>query len=48
MQGGVQVTDTNQIGKVLPNGAAAAAGLKENDEIVSIDGKSVHSWNDLT
>ncbi len=48
MQGGVQVTNTNQIGKVIPNGAAAAAGLKENDEIVSIDGKVIHSWNDLT
>ena len=29
MQGGVQVTDTNQIGKVLPNGAAAAAGVEK-------------------
>ncbi|MBF8808187.1 MAG: RIP metalloprotease RseP [Enterococcus lacertideformus] len=48
MQGGVQVTDTNQIGKVLPNGAAQAAGLKENDEILNVDGKMIHSWNDLT
>lgn len=48
MQGGVQVTNTNQIGAVLSDGAAAEAGLKENDEIVSVDGKSIHSWNDLT
>ncbi|MGM9904109.1 RIP metalloprotease RseP [Enterococcus sp. 10A9_DIV0425] len=48
MQGGVQVTDTNQIGMVLPDGAAATAGLKENDQIISVDGKKIHSWNDLT
>ena len=28
MHGGVQVTNTNQIGEVLPNGAAQTAGLK--------------------
>ncbi|EOH87555.1 RIP metalloprotease RseP [Enterococcus villorum] len=48
MQGGVQVTNTNQIGKILPNGAAQAAGLKENDAILNVDGKAIHSWNDLT
>lgn len=48
MQGGVTVTNTNQIGVVTPDGAAAAAGLKENDEILSVEGKSIQTWNDLT
>ena len=48
MQGGVTVTNTNQIGVVTPDGAAAAAGLKENDEILSVEGKSIRTWNDLT
>lgn len=48
MQGGVQVTNTNRVGEIMPNGAAAEAGLKENDEVVSVDGKEIHSWNDLT
>ncbi|MEY8445356.1 RIP metalloprotease RseP [Enterococcus ratti] len=48
MQGGVQVTNTNQIGKILPNGAAQAAGLKENDHILAVNGQTIHSWNDLT
>lgn len=47
MRGGVQETNTNQIGKVLPNGAAQLAGLKENDDILAIDGQAIHSWNDL-
>ncbi len=46
MQGGVQVTNTNRVGEIMPNGAAAEAGLKENDEVVSVDGKEIHSWND--
>ncbi|WP_206857147.1 RIP metalloprotease RseP [Candidatus Enterococcus mangumiae] len=48
MQGGVTVTNTNQIGVVSPDGAAAAAGLQENDEILQVDGKSIQTWNDLT
>ncbi|MDA3974371.1 RIP metalloprotease RseP [Enterococcus thailandicus] len=48
MQGGVQVTNTNQIGAVLPNGAAEVAGLKENDHILSINDKRITSWTDLT
>ncbi|MGC3017487.1 PDZ domain-containing protein, partial [Enterococcus faecium] len=48
MQGGVQVTNTNREGEIMPNGAAAEAGLKENDEVVRVDGKEIHSWNDLT
>lgn len=48
MQGGVQVIDTNRIGEVLPNGIASKAGLKKNDEILSVNGQVIHSWNDLT
>lgn len=48
MQGGVQVTNTNQIGAVLPDGAAEVAGLKENDHILSINDKRITSWTDLT
>lgn len=48
MQGGVQVTNTNQIGAVLPDGAAEVAGLKENDHILSINDKRIMSWTDLT
>lgn len=48
MQGGVQVTNTNQIGAVLPDGAAEVAGLKENDHILSINDKKITSWTDLT
>ena len=48
MHGGVQVTNTNQIGEVLPNGAAQTAGLKENDKILEINGNAIHSWGDLT
>lgn len=29
MQGGVQVTNTNRVGEIMPNGAAAEAGLKK-------------------
>lgn len=48
MQGGIQVTNTNQIGAVLPDGAAEVAGLKENDHILSINEKKITSWTDLT
>lgn len=48
MQGGIQVTNTNQIGAVLPDGAAEVAGLKENDHILSINDKKITSWTDLT
>ncbi|EOS7993312.1 RIP metalloprotease RseP [Enterococcus hirae] len=48
MHGGVQVTNTNQIGEVLPNGAAQTAGLKENDKILEINGNAIYSWGDLT
>ncbi len=48
MQGGVPVTDTNQIGEVQPDSAAAQAGLEKGDQITSIDGEPVHTWTELT
>lgn len=47
MNGGVTVTDTNMIGEIQSGGAAAAAGLKENDEIVSVDGEKITDWQSL-
>jgi serine protease Do len=35
------------ISQVAPNGPAASAGLKENDTIVSVDGKPIHSGDEL-
>lgn len=48
LQGGVAVYDTNQIGEVQAGSPAAEAGLKDHDEILSIDGKKIASWDDLT
>ncbi|MDR0922590.1 MAG: RIP metalloprotease RseP [Lactobacillales bacterium] len=48
LQGGVQVTNTNAIGETLPGRPAATAGLKEGDKILSIDGKKVNNWEDLS
>lgn len=45
--GGVPVTNTNAIGPVSQDGAAKAAKLKENDQIVSIDNKEIEDWNDI-
>lgn len=36
------------IGSVLPNSAAAKAGLKRGDRIDSLDGKKIESWGELT
>lgn len=48
MQGGTAVLDTNGIGRVVENGAAAQAGLKENDKILQVDGEKINSWEELT
>lgn len=48
LQGGVAVYDTNQIGEVQAGSPAAEAGLKDHDKILSIDGKKISSWDDLT
>ncbi|MGX7125114.1 RIP metalloprotease RseP [Enterococcus viikkiensis] len=48
LQGGVADYNTNQIGSVEAGSPAAQAGMKDHDAIVSIEGKQVHSWEDLT
>ncbi|MCB5955853.1 RIP metalloprotease RseP [Enterococcus sp. CWB-B31] len=47
MNGGVTVTDTNRLGEVLPDGVASEAGLKENDEVLFIDGEKIADWQSL-
>lgn len=48
MQGGVSYYDSNVIGAVQASGPAAEAGLIDGDKIVSIDGKKIETWEDLT
>ncbi|MBC2104152.1 RIP metalloprotease RseP [Listeria booriae] len=36
-----------EIGQVMDNGAAQEAGLKQGDEVISINGKAVDSWQDI-
>ncbi|MHC5217358.1 RIP metalloprotease RseP [Enterococcus sp. LJL128] len=47
MSGGVTVTNTNRIGDVQPNSVAEKAGLKKDDQILSIDGKKVDDWQGM-
>ncbi|XP_029466430.1 serine protease HTRA1 [Rhinatrema bivittatum] len=42
------ITAGSYIIEVIPNTPAAAAGLKENDVIISIDGQTVSSANDVS
>lgn len=35
------------VGRLVPNGAAARAGLQEGDEFVSVGGEPITSWSDL-
>ena len=37
-----------KVGKISPNSAAASAGLMLNDEILSIDGKQIREWDDIS
>ncbi len=41
-------TLTNEIGEVLDDYPAKRAGLRTGDKVVSIDGKKVEYWNELT
>lgn len=48
MQGGVPDYQTNQLGSVVKDSPAAAAGLKAGDRVTAIDGKKTSSWQDIT
>lgn len=41
-------TPTNSIKDVAPDNPAYIAGLKSGDEIISIDGKAIEEWQDIT
>lgn len=43
---GVYVDDA-RLGELTDDGVAIAAGLKENDEVQSIDGAEISSWKDI-
>lgn len=47
---GVQVPDisSSKIGFVYEDTPAQKAGLKTGDTVVSVDGKKIHTWDDLT
>jgi len=47
LQGGVPNEDSTVLGEVVPDGAAASAGLQSGDEIVSIDQEDTNSWPEL-
>lgn len=36
-----------QVGTVMANSPAAAAGIKAGDTFISLNGQSVHEWNDI-
>src|SRR5699024_2199211 len=46
IQGGV-ASDTNNIGEVIPDGVAEAAGLEEGDIISEIDGVTISTWHEM-
>lgn len=48
LQGGAPDLNTNQIGAVQENSAAAKAGLQSGAEILTIDGKTVSNWNEIS
>ncbi|HHO48614.1 MAG TPA: RIP metalloprotease RseP [Desulfobacteraceae bacterium] len=40
--------DTTRIGQVSPDSAAEAAGIKPGDTVLSIDGREIASWTDIS
>jgi regulator of sigma E protease len=44
---GVPGMDSGTIGYVIEDTPAAASGLEDGDKILSIDGETVNSWNDV-
>lgn len=38
----------SRVGMISPDGAAQAAGLEENDRVLSINGQPLETWEDLT
>jgi regulator of sigma E protease len=48
MQGGVPNYNSTELGTVASDSAASASGLKAGDEIVSIEGKKVTTWDSMT
>ena len=47
IQGGVQNLETNQV-RVIPDGAVAKAGLKNNERILQIGDQKVTDWESLS
>lgn len=47
IQGGVQILETNQV-RVIPDGAVAKAGLKNNERILQIGDQKVTDWESLS
>ncbi|KIS09859.1 pheromone-processing membrane metalloprotease [Streptococcus equi subsp. zooepidemicus Sz57] len=47
VQGGVADYHSNHI-RVVENGAAAKAGIRDNDQILQINHQKINHWNDLT
>ena len=48
LQGGVQNTQSTEIGSVAADSPAATAGLKTGDTIQEINGTTVSNWSELT
>ncbi|SJZ75188.1 regulator of sigma E protease [Pilibacter termitis] len=48
IQGGVQDLNSNKLGEIMPDSPAQKAGLKEGDELLTIEGVKIANWEDLT
>ncbi len=44
---GVPLTGTSRLGEVSPGSPASRAGFSPGDEIVAIDGREIHSWDEV-